>query len=1127
MYSDRPGNELAPEACVEIINACAFAETLDPREGMQQILAFTPPPSTNLNGQIRHTKTGYYYVHVDTKLYYSPDQAGTWTEIVRSGATALPDTVSNIRELGDSILVFATNGIFRVDLALGHYWRTNVEPATNNITGGNSLGHHRRYVHTMSRLRDADGGPILWSNSTNYIQDRADLVIDQETGACALDDNDIDYKEVYTDREAGSKTTTYGTLVTWTVTATTGLTGSCFFNWTYTGTVYTIQYVVAATATLPDIAAAIQTAMRAKISDKAFCTYSLATTKFTIGVATPMATTDYLASPVAVSGWTDVSATLTGTLFTGATLVTAYYYSQPSIIGYQPWSDWKALTHYSFFGTKSLYKETNGIVTGSPSSYAWMYDIPVMRAGWGSASITTLSCDSTNGMALQAGADVGQWVTFIDSSDSSAEQHQISNVAAFGKTVTYLVSGGFGNTQCFVGAKWGCRFDSTAGDATVATWLETWKSTGAAAGAYTPSKADQTVAVGDPLFCSDGRVYYITAKTDNKHFKIDTTATLTNILAGFTPKGSTETSKGNNISDYIDDSVISARIGTLGLRSRFFTAMSDTDVGAVSNGFVVIGYDNKIAYNNIGSDQQYIIGNCHPSYQVEALNGDVHAVTINQNIISVFTNYATYTTQTNLDISVTDPNGAVVYTLPKPVLADMYIGTTARQHVCEYERDAVIVLCQDHGIRTWNGYQYSDNLILNKITKKLKACSKLLVCYDDKYGVLVFGSTNGTTYDKIYTVGIKEDRYTGASEFQNLPVPDLDVQPINVSTRALWFPDGAVVGRWIDNAAVTWLEDSLIDVPDSTAPTVGYEIPWSFQTGDDKGTDQAHTIRHLESHLYVSGAGTNQEVPSAVTIQARIYNDIGRLVTTNVELKSNPHYIGDINFDKRIEGHRIRFGFSFDKANLVVNGMSTYYESRDKASSIASRTTTEHDYQTALSAPVFGITRTGALLNMADGKLLGGSGSLMLGPDGRYSGWIVSGADGTCSEALTGAWMVSAWLPDSTGPYDIIKTGDATAAWSANRITVSTARWDRTASTWSHVLIAKAADGTCACYVDGTAQTPVGSAVVATTLAIGTTATVTDSTLADLRVIDGTYTASVWSYYRSDVLAGGDKVLPA
>jgi hypothetical protein len=337
----------------------------------------------------------------------------------------------------------------------------------------------------------------------------------------------------------------------------------------------------------------------------------------------------------------------------------------------------------------------------------------------------------------------------------------------------------------------------------------------------------------------------------------------------------------------------------------------------------------------------------------------------------------------------------VISILADPLIVDMYNGVTDDRHVFDFERDLSIVVNQDCGVRTWNGYQYSNNIIYKQIQNKIKLLDDFLITYDEKYGVLIYGTdaapATGITraYDKVYVVGIRPDKYVGSSEFQNLPYPDPTAQPVIVNSRNMYFSLGNQ-NSWVDGKMSRWLSDSYIDVPSSDTPLVGRDIAWSFTTSDDLSSDQSIRLRQLETHLYVAGRGTYVMVPKATNINCSIYNDIGALVTTSYAINSFPLYKADIAFDKRVEGNRIRYKFAFDNSFLVVNGCTTYYVSYDKAASPSDRESQEYNYQTELNTLVTWLTRSERPDDAVTGQTMTtvGTVSKITGPDGRdYSAY--------------------------------------------------------------------------------------------------------------------------------------------
>jgi hypothetical protein len=1040
-WSDVPSNELAPDACVEVINACAQPEILEPREGMEQILAlgipgaFTSYASSKsgttvtmtgrttaaadinkwisytsgdepdlitavagansytvsdnhvvtagtygiirpqIHGWMYHRDLNLFLIHIGQNLYTITYPAPySTTLMIQTGETALPNSRSHMVELGDEALIFC-QGIFKVSVSDNHYWKTNVDPAANGLTNQaqSNSGYFRNYLYTMTRL----------SGTTRLWHDRSSLFIQQETGSNLLNNQNIDYTSIYTNtRQAGDLTTTYQYLQTGASPTLANITGNnLYFNVTVDGNLWTISYSTAATANYNQVAQAIQTAMIQTIGPNILVQY--VSGHFTIREIVALSTISYLSTPAAVVGWTDVSSLLLGTSGTGAMIGSFAYYSQPDMPGYLVNQYWKAFTHFSFYQTRQL-QNNGGQIVGNSAAYAWMADVPIMKTAHGSAAGVTLTL--TQGAFINF--DYGTYVTAIYFTGSiwQAQQRRIIGInGSTTATIDTTIGSLSDPVYYFVGADWGFVGTVTSGIVSVSTWLSTSNLTQN----YTAATTTQTVSVGDPVFAPNGEVYWVTAVASNTSFTLDNlSVNLGTTAFGFTPKSSTSGIYTRNYTrDQVADAVVSSRIGTLGLQTRFYTAMPATNVGVVAPGYMVTGLDNKFMWNDISTDKQYLIGNCHPAYQVQNIVGSITAFSLNSVMVTIYTKTSTLVTGTNLNLTFTDlNNGNVIAILPPAQVVDLYNGALDDRHVFNFERDLTVVIGQDFGVRTWNGYTYSKNLVFRKIQKLLEQLKVMQITYDGKYGVMIFGSDRSAIrpFNKVYTLGVREDKYLGCSEFQQLPYPDLDAAPLNVLGRVIYFPLG-YCNSWSDGLGATWLQDSYLDVPDSTAPTVGRSISWSMITSDDVATDQAITLRHLESHVYVSGRGTFQTVPSAVTINTQIYNDIGKYVTQNRVLKSFPLYRADINFDRRIEGNQIRHGLTFDSAYLVLNGISAYYVSYDKAAAPADNVTTESTWQAEVGTLSNWITRIYQEVDVVTGQQLQAHGTIsrVTGPDGR------------------------------------------------------------------------------------------------------------------------------------------------
>jgi hypothetical protein len=923
-------------------------------------------------GWYYHKKRSLYVLHIGTDLWV---YNGSWVQVHQSGATALPRSWSKMEEFSDKLLIW-NQGLYKVDFDRMVYWKTNVEPGLNTLSNptGYGAGYLRRYGWTMTR----QGG-----NTYPLLSDQTSNTLFQESGFNALDANNIDYREVFSgSKKCGPDNVEYQELQTAQVFTTAGLDGTAMhMGITCNGAVHDIQWSAQpGVSTLNDIAAYVQNSGRAAFGTDFFCRYDSNQAVYQLGLNQPQSTADYQSTPPAVTGYQDAT-NFKGKLEDGATIVSDYYYTSNNLTPFSVPSDWKAFTHFTFYQTDNLVREGT-LTTGSPDSFAWMGDVPIMQA------IDATVCGDT------IVAKTGKWLplTLNDSfavADQTASTNGLAQDALFYIYNDTSASGGFlpffpvhKPAWVFIGCKTGLVMDCTAGHVSAYKWLNVWNDTNQ----YKSNLTDATVAlaVGDPLFCSDGAVRYVSSVVTYNNFWLDDTGySCSKQPCCVEPKTTTGVHWLNLVTDSADDNTVSARVGTLGLRTRFYTAIPAVTTGCVAPGYVVSGLNTRFYWNDVGVDKQYIIGNCHPTYQQQEISGLITAISLNSNMVSVFTANSTYTTQTNLQLSYTDTaNGNVISILPTALLTDMYNGVKSDRYMYQFERDMHIAVNQDSGIRTWNGVQWSDSVVFKKIQNRIRALADLVVTYDQEYGVVVMGYETGNVPNRMYVVGIRSDKFVGAAQFTLAAYPDPGIQPIDVGTRAVYMSLGNVAS---DDGSLRLLTDLLTQFQLGRSTDGTSEIPWSFQTGDDVAPMQRNTLRHLEGNLYVSGIPPTDEVARATTINITAYNDVNSQVTVNRSLPAHPHYYGSIAYDTRIVGHRIRYRVSCDKATMVVNGMDVTYVSYDKAQSIVNRTTNEGTWQAELNSPALWVTRTPFLTNLATGRgcTMHGTVTRGVGPDGR------------------------------------------------------------------------------------------------------------------------------------------------
>ena len=143
------------------------------------------------------------------------------------------------------------------------------------------------------------------------------------------------------------------------------------------------------------------------------------------------------------------------------------------------------------------------------------------------------------------------------------------------------------------------------------------------------------------------------------------------------------------------------------------------------------------------------------------------------------------------------------------------------------------------------------------------------------------------------------------------------------------------------------------------------------------------------------------------------------------------------------------------------------------------------------------------------------------------------------SSACVSAWDLSWYQHDTTADHHIlyttgnglVVTSFGTSLLIASNDGTECFRATTTSTTsWTHLVLHKAASGGCTVYQDGTLLATDSTAVLGATAGLPASTTVYlcrgGSKVSDLRIVAGTTDSTVWDYYRQDVESGGDRTMP-
>lgn len=220
------------------------------------------------NALIWHKGQKKYILMIGQKLYYAPWNVTAWTEIYSLSPNDLPvDAKSKIVIRGDNAYLFNTDGtnggiyMIRLGDTIPVYKKINITMNTRTISDSGQetedIKYCRRYITTMCEM---SGNTLLNRINGN--------VLVHESAPSALDADNRDYAEVWTEKPIGSADTTYGVLTGGTLAAgvdtpaeweaiTNGQA-----NFTANGETHNIVVDFSGCLTFAEVASKIQSALR-------------------------------------------------------------------------------------------------------------------------------------------------------------------------------------------------------------------------------------------------------------------------------------------------------------------------------------------------------------------------------------------------------------------------------------------------------------------------------------------------------------------------------------------------------------------------------------------------------------------------------------------------------------------------------------------------------------------------------------------------------------------------------------------------------------------------------------------------------------------------------------------------
>ncbi len=368
-------------------------------------------------------------------------------------------------------------------------------------------------------------------------------------------------------------------------------------------------------------------------------------------------------------------------------------------------------THYAIYRTLNLGVNGKNPVTGYGNNselYVWVADIPIGKAF--TASQAGLAITSTIGVFTDA--DVGSTLTYANG---------FSTVIYSVSSAYSAIAATYGNVSSQSAAIGGGDIITVSQATTTVT-----KTTG----------RDFTAAdVGKFIFYADGKKVIIT--------DFLTAATVTvNISQTVASQGATIDPQSRKYNDIMSDDDLRIQAGAWTLFGRFYEPVPQTNTGVIVPGFMFAAqrYGNYCYYCELPQDFEYMAGYHYP-LQYLYLKDIIESLRDFPDKCIAYCKTSTYSIPLNTFETKEIPGTGAAYTvLPNQALVDSDIGCLDYGSIQSFADGKDILVNNDFGIRIFDGTKFSDNIIYNRIMKRIMKCQTAFASsYDEENGYMLYG----------------------------------------------------------------------------------------------------------------------------------------------------------------------------------------------------------------------------------------------------------------------------------------------------------------------------------------------------------------------------------------------------
>lgn len=949
-----------------------------------------------------------------TKAYYADWNIASWTEIYCLSTTKPANTKSIMRQFGDNIYLWNSNGkfIIRTSATIPTMSRLNNTMITcplSDVVETETLVYGRRYTCTMVDMSESY---LLNSYEGNTIL--------QESAPWAIDENGKDYAEVFTEKPVGDQSESKGILTGGTLAATIDEPG----DWTtisngqakFTANSETNNIIVDFTGctTWLDVTDRIQSALR-DYWPNALCYFDTDHIVFEMPDAGD--TVDYC---TAGTSGTDISGSSYLNMQTGQGTKTTPAITESILLStFQvPYSEnggtytfAQEYTHYRLYGTADVGEDGINPTTGkgnNPELYIHIEDIPIIKsfvvstAGDGTVTAskgTFKEYDVGSTLYLSDGTTSGTITAFTSS--TVVTWNKTSVATDVGATIGTIKACVFSQSGTTVTASKGTPFDSNS--------------------------------IGKRLFASDGTLIVITGYTSSTVVTVADSETRTGLGGGIIESTtSSSTANTRKFTDRIDDTKLLTRLSKAWCKNRFWEPLPNCDIGVEIDGFFISAVKGSQEIYETQLSNPYFAGYYDPEFQIDTVEDSIQSLRVYPSYLAAICSQSTVQWATEITETDSRPEiGLSVTFLAQKKTIDFQIGTMFPESIVPVHEGVDIVFTNNCEIRLFDGTDYGKNLVEGKMMKLLRQLQPIGAASYDPIGGYYLWGTNGSAIningvnlvpfpDICFRFAIIEEQGViggikiSGDEWIQPPNGIAGYQIVDNGNRALQviFDNLTAKYYWIstyDGPTGSSLAKTYVDKDDTTG--TGTEIVWSITYGADTGSLMKYDIRHEVSNLTIDPSNPSNADETGYDsdgFRDGLEIDIRAYCKSNgwdeeYSLAENINKDGDISLDATPQDKAIQFKISGNRSECVISEFVNYYTSMEQTTTPSKREMTEGDYQENLASPVLWLSRNANLYkNLASGSSISGTPVGITGVDSKSnSGFQIASALTTISVSLT------------------------------------------------------------------------------------------------------------------------------